>query len=159
MQPARSEADMELEAAGWQKLSLAIDSGAAETVIPFNEVHEHPILETTSSKNGVTYASATGAPIPNLGEQVLPLLTEEGSLRSMTFQAAPVDRALGSVKRMCSSGHRVVFDDDGSYIVHKATGEVNWLREERGNYMLDTWVMPAPAYASLLAETGFARQR
>ena len=30
----------------------------------------------------------------------------------MTFQAAPVDR---SVKRMCSSGHIVVFDDhDGS---------------------------------------------
>ena len=42
----------------------------------------------------------------------------------MTFQAAPVDRALGSVKRMCSSGHVVVFDDDdGSHVLNKMTGK------------------------------------
>ena len=77
----------------------------------------------------------------------------------MTFQAAPVDRALGSVKRMCRSGRRVVFDDEGSYVKNKATGEINWLREERGNYMLDTWIMPAPAYGQLLIESGFTRPR
>ena len=106
-----------------------------------------------------TYASATGDPIPNLGEQVLPIRTQEDSLRSMTFQAAPVDRALGSVKRMCRSGHRVVFDDEGSYVLNKVSGEVNWLREENGNYMLDTWVMPADEYAALQGEGGFTRQR
>ena len=42
----------------------------------------------------------------------------------MTFQAAPVDRALGSVKRMWSSGHMVVFDDDGSYVLNKMIGEI-----------------------------------
>ena len=62
------------------------------------EVTEHPIKETNASRSGLNDTSATGYPIPNLGEQVLPLLTNEGSLRSMTFQAAPVDRALGSVK-------------------------------------------------------------
>ena len=61
----------------------------------------------------------------------------------MTLQAAPVDRPLGSVKRMCQAGHRVVFDSDGSYVLNKATKEVNWLREENGNYMLDMWVAPA----------------
>ena len=61
----------------------------------------------------------------------------------MTLQAAPVDRPLGSVKRMCQAGHRVVFDSDGSYVLNKATKEVNWLREENGNYMLDMWVVPA----------------
>ena len=60
----------------------------------------------------------------------------------MTFQAAPVDRALGSVKRMCSSGRIVVFDDDGSHVLNKMTGEVNWMREENGNYIMDLWVMP-----------------
>ena len=100
-----------------------MDSGAAETVIPYMAVPGHPIYETDASRNGLNYASATGDPIPNLGEQRLPLVTSEGSLRGMTFQAAPVDRALGSVKRMCSSGHRVVFDDDLSYVMNKATGE------------------------------------
>ena len=92
------------------------------------------------SRSNKNYISATGEPIPNLGEQRLPLLTQEGSLRSMRFQACPVAKALGSVKRMCSSGHRVVFDDDGSFMLNKMTGELNWFREEDGNYMLDTWI-------------------
>ena len=70
----------------------------------------------------------------------------------MTFQAAPVDRALGSVKRMCSSGHMVDFDDDGSYVLNKMTGEVNWMREESGSYIMDLWVMPNKGQ-------GFTRQR
>ena len=127
----------------WQLLSLAVDSGAAETVIPHMLVQGHPIRETDASRSGLNYVSATGDPIPNLGEQRLPLVTQEGSLRSMTFQAAPVDRALGSVKRMCKSGHRVVFDESGSYVMNKNTGEINWMREENGNYMLDMWVVPS----------------
>jgi len=137
---------------GWQYLSLTVDSGAAETVIPHMLVQDHPIMETQASKSGLNYTSATGDPIPNLGEQKLPLLTQEGSLRAMTFQAAPVERPLGSVKRMCNSGHRVVFDDEGSYVLNKTTGEINWLREDNGNYVMDLWVMPHK-------NPGFQRQR
>jgi len=43
---------------------------------------------------------------------------------------------------MCESGHRCVFDEAGSFIENKVTGEINWLREEDGNYMLDVWVVP-----------------
>ena len=69
--------------------------------------------------------------------------TLEGSWRSMKFQAAPVERPLASVMRICQAWHRVVFDaDEGSYILNKATGEVYWLREDNGNYVLDTWVKP-----------------
>ena len=89
------------------------------------------------------YASATGQPIHNLGEQRLQLITTEGTLRSMTFQAAPVAKPLGSVKKKCTSGHRVVFDDEGSYIQNKTTGEINRLREEHGNYFLDIWAIPS----------------
>ena len=63
-------------------------------------------------------------------------------MRAMTFQAAPVAKPLGSVKRICQAGHYVIFDEDGSYIVNKATGESNWLMEQNGNYMLDVWVPP-----------------
>ena len=77
----------------------------------------------------------------------------------MTFQAAPVDRTLGFVKKMRRSGQRVVFDDDGSYVYNKISGEVNWLREENGNYTLDTWVMPAEKFNEMMGDAGFARPR
>ena len=137
----------------WMILSMAVDSGASETVIPHALVKGHPVRETDASRGGLNYASATGDPIPNLGEQKLPLVTMEGTLRAMTFQAAPVATPLGSVKRMCSSGHIVVFDDEGSYVQNKATGEINWLREESGQYMLDAWVMPMDEMARI--EAGF----
>ena len=37
----------------------------------------------------------------------------------------------------------VVFDDDGSCVLNKMTGEVNWMREESGNDIMDLWVMPS----------------
>ena len=122
---------------------MAIDSGAAETVIPHMFVTDYHILETDKSRSGACYASATGEPIPNLGEQKLPFATEEGSMRAMTCQAAPVAKPLGSVKRICQAGHYVIFDEDGSYIVNKVTSELNWLREQSGNYMLDVWIPPS----------------
>ena len=130
---------------GWQLLSVAIDSGAAETVIPHTLITSYPVEETEKSRAGVTYASATGDPIPNLGQQMLPMATAEGSLRMMAFQATPVAKALGSVWKICKQGHAVVFDDEGSYIYNKTSGEVNWLREEDGNYMLDVWIPPREA--------------
>ena len=66
----------------------------------------------------------------------------EETFRGMTFQAAPVSQPPGSVKSICAAGHRVVFDEDGSYIENKSTGEVNMLREDNGNYMLDMWIVP-----------------
>ena len=71
---------------------------------------------------------------------------------------APVAHALGSVKRMCQAGHRVVFDDDGSYIENKYTGEVNWLREEDGNYIMDVHVVPGK-YAPNISKSGFPGPR
>ena len=87
----------------------------------------------------------------------MPLLTLEGDMRGMTFQAAPVSKALASVKRMCASGHRVVFEEGASYIQNLNIGEVTWLREENGNHMVDAWVVPPQAMAKDdLA--GFGRQ-
>ena len=141
---------------GWQLLSVAIDSGAAETVIPHRLVGQHPLRDTESARNGTCYASATGQHILNLGEQRLPLLTREGILHGIAFQAAPISKPLGSIKRMCKSGHRVVFEKGASYILNLATGEVNWLREESGNYMFDLWIVPPSA---MPGEPSFGRQR
>ena len=45
-----------------------------------------------------------------------------------------------SVRKMCKAGHRVVFDDEGSYIENKSTGERLKIEEEDGDYVLDVWV-------------------
>ena len=97
------------EGQGWKKLSLAVDSGACENVIDAEEeVPNYPIMESRASKMGVTYASATGEEISNLGEVVLPMMTAEGTRRRMKLQAAEVSKPLASVKRICEAGHTVV---------------------------------------------------
>ena len=58
----------------------------------------------------------------------------------MDIQIADVKKALGSVRRMCEAGNKVVFDDDGSYIENKGTGERVALVKERGSYVLSLWV-------------------
>ena len=100
------------------------------------------------------FLSATGEEIPNLGELKIPMLTREDTMRHMTFCAAPVAKPLASVKKMVLAGHRVVFDDI-SYIENKVTGEVNYLREEAGNYILDVWV-PPPSSDGHIGNMGFA---
>ena len=70
------------------------------------------------------------------------LAAEESASRGMMFQLTGVDKALGSVKRIARAGHRVVFDEGGSYIENKPTGEVNWLREKNNTYVLDAFVVP-----------------
>ena len=128
---------------GWTQMSLAVDSGACESVINPDDAPGHEVMESMESRRGDNFASATGEPIPNLGTMNLPMMLREMSLRSMKLCAAPVTRPLASVKKICRAGHMVIFDDEGSYIYNKATGEVNMLREDDGNYMLDVWVPPS----------------
>ena len=75
----------------------------------------------------------------------LPLVLHmrEGTVRGMVMKASPVTKPLGSVKKICQAGHTVVFDDEWSFIMNKNTGEVKWLRDEDGKYMLDAWI-PSP---------------
>ena len=56
---------------GWQLLSLTVDSGASETVIPHDQIRGYEIRES-SSPEGMNFVSASEDPISNLGEQVLP---------------------------------------------------------------------------------------
>ena len=118
---------------------MAVDSGACDSVADPCQVPCR-VRETSASRNGQQFQSATGEPIPNLGEMVMPFATREGTFRSMKVQAAPVTKPLASVMRIVQAGHTVTFDSTGSFILNKVTGEINQLREEDGNYMLDIWV-------------------
>ena len=85
---------------------------------------------------------ADGSNIPNYGELKLPIVTREKTLRAICFQAAGVSKGLLSVEKMNETGHFVLFDGDDSFICNKTTGEINRLRREDGNFMLDIWIPP-----------------
>ena len=44
-----------------------------------------------------------------------------------------------NVSKVAAQGNRVVFDDEGSYIEDKASGERTWMQQAGGMYMLKMW--------------------
>ena len=83
---------------------------------------------------------ADGTHIPHMGEKSFHACTEDGQVRHFTAQATEVNKPLLSVSRMVAAGNTVVFDSDGSYVVHKETGEWIPLGERGGVYTLKMWV-------------------
>lgn len=43
---------------------------------------------------------------------------------------------------MIEVGHFVGFCEQGGFLLDLHSGHLEWFREENGNYMLDTWLMP-----------------
>ena len=68
----------------------------------------------------------------------------------MTAQVCAVNKTLMSVSKIASKGNRVVFDDAGSYIEDKTTGERTWMTQVGGMYSLKMWVSRQSS-----AEAGF----
>ena len=97
---------------GWEYLEAILDSGATVTVIPPHVGKEYEVVPSAASKAGVKYEVANGDEIPNLGEKLLPVVTNEGSWRGMLAQVADVSTALQSVRALVKSGHVVVFGDE-----------------------------------------------
>ncbi len=50
----------------------------------------------------------------------------------MTFQVAKVRGPLGSARRICEAGNRVVFDEDGSYIENQASKKRTKIDKAKG---------------------------
>ena len=139
--PATGSLTIHTEASGtWEKITLTADSGASDTVVPEDVCSDVPTTPSPGSLTGMEYEVASGHKIPNRGQKQLQVVTERNQQRAITVQVCNVNKALLSVKKTCRTGHRVVFDDDGSYIENKATKERTPLKEEGGVYTLDVWV-------------------
>ena len=136
----------------WEILSVTVDSGAADSVMPESKCCQYEVVENPKSLAGSNCSGADGSAIPNLGERTIDVVTEAGNNAKMRFQVCPVTKALGSVLKMVRNGHRVVFDDEeygeGSYIQDRRTGQKTYLRQENGVFVLDVWVRPKqPVFA------------
>ena len=104
------------------------------------------LKEGAASHRGTEYEVANGIRIPNRGEKKFVAYTEEGSMRSITAQVCEVNKPLLSVRKVMAGGSRVVFDEEGSYIESKATGEITALKESGGMFMLKMWVQRQPLF-------------
>ena len=131
----------------WESLpfQIIIDSGACPSVMP-TSLSARANGETNESRANESFRAANGDKIYNEGKKVVSFMAREGVHRDMKFTACEVAKALGSVSQICRVGHRVVFNppwhDDGSYIEQIQVGEVMWMKEMNGFYVLDTGVAP-----------------
>ena len=90
------------------------------------------------------YEVANGETIDNEGEKTFvgyPMgLDGLGQGRKVTAQVCKVHQPLLSVKKMCKAGHRIVFDDEGSYVENKVTGARIVIGGDENWYGVDFWV-------------------
>lgn len=123
----------------WEQVELAVDSGAAETVINEDMILSVTTQDSQASRKGVEYEVANGIRIPNLGEKRFVGVSSEGIGRRITAQVCEVNKGLLSVSKITKGGSRVVVDSDASYIEDKNTKERMYLTEKNGMYMLNLW--------------------
>ena len=105
--------------------------------------------DSEGCRNGTEYECANGHVILNLGQKRMPVVTSEGTLRSYTTQCADVSKPLQSVSHLVRNGHVVVFDDEGSFICNRRTGEYNRINDDGVNYNMEVWVMPPEALQAI----------
>ena len=139
----------------WEKVTLTVDSGASDTVMPPSICPSAPIV--SGPRTGTEYEVANGEEVVSLGEKHCLLKfgekeVSDSDAMGMTFQVVDVSKALLSVSRVMEQGHDVVFTlrGDGSAILVDGNPEQRIpLRHSGGSFELDVWVKP---------EAGFARQ-
>ena len=126
----------------WKLIKLTVDSGACDHVLNKTEIPGAVIKETEAVRKGVTYTSACGTVIRNLGEIDIEAVTEDGVNLDLTAQVADVKQPLAAVRKICKAGNRVVFDDEESecFIENKETKARTQISFEDGTYAVKLWV-------------------
>ena len=130
----------------YEEIELAVDSGATETVVSEDMLQSIRTQEGVASRRGVKYEVANGVRIDNEGEKKMVVTTEKGVMRNITAQVCDVSKPLRGVAKMMRAGHRVVFDEEGSYIEDKTTKETMWLESKNGMFMLKVWAKQASGF-------------
>ena len=133
-----------------EALRITVDSGAVDTVGPKSLAPGLPTQDTEASRKGMYYRAANDTKIAIHGKKDISGYTNEGSAIGLEIQKADVKKALGSVRKMFEAGNRVVFDDAGSCVENKETGERTALTKERGSYILTVW---APSHRNRTRES------
>ena len=138
------EGDLDnLEFGRWEdmeELVITIDSGAVDTVGPKGIAESFELKENEASRNKKCYRAANNSRIEIYGEKRIYGMTNDGRNIGMDMQIADVKKPLGSVRKICEAGNRVVFDEAGSYIEHKVSGNRTPIAKEGSVYTVSMWI-------------------
>ena len=135
----------------WEKLTLTVDSGASDTVVPPSVCPAAKLL-TTGEKFGIEYEIADGSTVENMGEKHCLMKSQEKGDDAgweMKFQVVDVSKALLSVHKVCEQGHAVLFTNapSGSAILVNGDSKSRIpIRHTGGTYELDVWVKPGQGF-------------
>ena len=132
------------------KKGLTVDSGAADHVMPLGWIAWIIVVASLGSLRGLHYVSASGNRLPNMGEQKVRFLTKDGVWATLLFQIAGINKPLVSVSKLIDEGWRVVFDDEGSYLLHKITKKKIMMDRTRGVFTIEAYIEPeseAPVFS------------
>ena len=110
--------------------------------LPPDMCPQYKIMESESSRAGVSYRSASNDKIPNLGEQLVNIVMEDGRGSRVKYNIADVSRPLTSISAICDGGNQVIFGRGGGIIYNLETGRESYFRREGGIYVIDFHVAP-----------------
>jgi len=131
----------------WEKVTLTVDSGASDTVIPPSCLSWAEMRHT--NKVGTEYEVANGEIVHNLGaRRCIMRMGEKQPELDIEFQVVEdVHKPLLAVSSIVEQGHSVVFAKKEPHIL-LTSGEKLMMRNCNGTYEIDIWVK----------NPGFARQ-
>ena len=125
----------------WQKMTLTVDSGASDTVIPPSMLKWVQLLHT--AKVGTEYEVANGEVVHNLGEKRCLMRLSESDrdeLEIPSFQVVEdVHKPLLAVSSIVKQGHEVVVAEVDANILLSSAKTIP-MRHVQGTYELDIWV-------------------
>ena len=75
---------------------FTINSGAADRVMPIGWLAWIFIVASAGPRRGLRYVAASGTRLPNMGQQVVRFLTENGAWATWTFQVFGIYKPLVS---------------------------------------------------------------
>ena len=138
----------------WEKLTLTVDSGASDTVVPPRFCAWSSIFHT--EKVGTEYEVANGQVVQNLGERTCTIKVGDriGEL-NIACQVVEVHKPLLAVSSLTAQGHKVIFAHQDDHIV-LSNNEKLPLRNVNGVFELDVWVKHDPS-ASDFTRQGLQR--
>ena len=121
-----------------------VDSGAARSVCSPDHARQFAVVETSDSKNGRSYTTATGKLVQVTGGKTVVGKTVAGNQLAMRYVVAPASVTLDSVSQICDSGAEVHFNRSGGNIID-ADGTKTGFTRVGDTYLRETWIERQPA--------------
>lgn len=133
-----------------------MDSGSAKSIAPPSMATGVRVEASEMSSRGQSFIIAGDGRIPNQGQQILTITTNERRTGKTCCQIGEVHRPLTSITQTCDAGNHVIFTSDGGYVYSLTDG--SYIRFERHSniYELDLWLKADDANGDV-GQPGFAQ--